>query len=248
MLLVAVIMVGAQMAHAQKPKGLRMMLKDGTSVTQALSTIDSVIFVDMADTVLDIDGNAYTMVTIGTQIWMAENLKTTRYNDGTAIPLVTDAAAWAGLTTPGYCWYNNDSTMYRPTAYGALYNWYAVNTGKLAPTGWHVPTVAEWTTLTTYLGGDTIAGGKMKEAGTTHWYSPNVGATNETGFSALPCGGRAYNGTFMNISLYGNWWSASVSDALNSWNGGLYYNAVYFGLDDLYNTYGFSIRCVKDAP
>ena len=108
--------------------------------------------------VVDIDGNVYHTVTIGTQVWMVENLKTTKYNDGTAIPLVTDNTAWGALTTPGYCWYNNDSATYKNT-YGALYNWYAVNTGKLAPTGWHVPTDSEWTVLTTYLGGQSVAGG-----------------------------------------------------------------------------------------
>ena len=102
-------------------------------------------------TVTDIDGNVYHLITIGTQVWLVENLKTTRYNDGAPIPLVTDSAAWSLLTTPGYCWYNNDIANKNPN--GALYNWFAVNTGKLAPTGWHVPTDAEWTILTTFLGG-----------------------------------------------------------------------------------------------
>ena len=116
-------------------------------------------------TVTDIDGNVYHTVTIGTQTWMVENLKTTKYNDGTAIPLVTDSTAWLNLTTPGYCWYNNDAATYKNT-YGALYNWFTVNTSKLAPSGWHVPTDAEWTTLITYLGGETVAGGQMKSTGT----------------------------------------------------------------------------------
>ena len=133
-------------------------------------------------TATDIDGNVYHTVTIGTQIWMVENLKTTRYNDGSPIPFVTDSSSWSNLTTPGYCWYNNDTT--NKNTYGALYNWFAVNTGKLAPTGWHVPTDDEWTTLTTYLGGESIAGGKLKETGTTHWRTPNAGATNEIGFTA----------------------------------------------------------------
>ena len=118
--------------------------------------------------VTDDDGNVYHSVTIGTQVWMVENLKTTKYNDGTSIPLVTDATDWHNLLTPGYCWNNNDEATYKAT-YGALYNWYTVNTGNLCPTGWHVPGDAEWTTLTTYLGGEDVAGGKLKEVGITHW-------------------------------------------------------------------------------
>jgi uncharacterized protein (TIGR02145 family) len=123
---------------------------------------------------------------------MKQDLKTTRLNDGTVIPMVTDRAAWTALTTPGYCLYNNTNNADSIRTFGALYNWYAVNTGKLAPKGWHVPSNAEWTTLTTYLGGDSVAGGKLKEAGLANWITPNVGATNETGFSALP-GGLRYH-------------------------------------------------------
>jgi len=141
----------------------------------------------------DVDGNNYKTIKIGNQEWMAENLKTTKYKDGTSIPLFTAATPMANFTSPGYCWYNSDSATYR-NSYGALYNWYAVNTGKLAPTGWHVPTEAEWNTLIAYLGGESVAGGKLKEAGTSHWSSPNTGATNEVGFSALPGGmGRIPN-------------------------------------------------------
>ncbi|MCB9001260.1 MAG: fibrobacter succinogenes major paralogous domain-containing protein [Bacteroidales bacterium] len=163
-------------------------------------------------TVTDIDGNTYITVTIGNQVWMAENLKTTHYNDGTAIPNVTDGNEWAALTTGAYCWYSN-ATAYKDT-YGALYNWYAVNTGKLAPTGWHVATDAEWTTLTTYLGGESVAGGKLKETDTTHWASPNTGATNETGFTALPGGYRGRGGAFGGIGGYGYWWSATEFEYL----------------------------------
>jgi uncharacterized protein (TIGR02145 family) len=166
--------------------------------------------------VMDIDGNEYQTIKIGTQIWMVENLKTTRYNDGTAIPLVTDSATWGALTTPGYCWYNNDSVS-NAKSYGALYNWYTVNSGKLAPAGWHVPSDSEWTVLSTYLGGDNVSGGKLKEAGTTHWNSPNTGATNETGFLALPGGFRYYSGTYSNQSIYGTWWSATEYEASYAW-------------------------------
>jgi uncharacterized protein (TIGR02145 family) len=197
-------------------------------------------------TVTDIDGNVYHTVTIGTQVWMVENLKTTRYNDGTAIPLVTDNTAWAALTTPGYCWYNN-SAIYGDT-FGALYNWYVVNTGKLAPTGWHVATDAEWTTLTTYLGGTDVAGGKLKEAGLAHWLSPNTGATNETGFTALPCGGRdSKDGTFTSIGVYDNWWSSTAYNATLSWSTFVYnIDALLYRFNSDNNADGFSVRCVRD--
>jgi uncharacterized protein (TIGR02145 family) len=193
----------------------------------------------------DIDGNTYKTVTIGTQIWMAENLRVVRYNNGTTIPLVTDNTAWAGLTTPGYCWYNNDAATNK-TTYGALYNWYTVNTGNLCPTGWHVPTDAEWTTLTTYLNGESVAGGKLKETGTAHWASPNTGATNETGFTALPGGYRNYNGTFNNIGYYGYWWSSTETSTTNAWNRLLNYNFSNVFRDFNNKEFGFSVRCLRD--
>ena len=196
--------------------------------------------------VKDVDGNIYNIVIIGTQTWMAENLKTTKYNDGTAIPLVTEGSSHGPhLYTPGYCWYNNDEATYKAT-YGALYNWYAVNTGKFCPTGWHVSTNAEWTTLTTYLGGEAVAGGKLKETGTAHWTSRQYGATNETGFTALPGGFRVCNGEFFSEGDFGYLWSATEVDTYSSW------------LRDLQNisreahrtTYckkgGLSVRCVRD--
>lgn len=150
--------------------------------------------------VADIDGNIYNTIAIGSQIWMKENLRTTKYNDGTSIPLVTNSTEWASITL-GYCWYNNDPANYKST-YGALYNFLAVcsiyNGGKnICPTGWHVPSYDEWVTLALYLDPNAIqfyntissvAGGKLKESGTDHWQSPNFGATNETGFTALPGG------------------------------------------------------------
>ena len=139
-------------------------------------------------TVVDIDGNVYNTVTIGTQVWMVENLKTTKYRNGDAIPNVTGNASWVALSTGAYCWYNNDAATYKAT-YGALYNWYAVGDSRnIAPSGWHVATDSEWTTLSTFLGGESIAGDKLKEIGTSHWLSPNTGATNSNGFTAFPGG------------------------------------------------------------
>ena len=177
---------------------------------------------------------------------MAENLKTTKYNDGTTIPLVTNSTEWSNLTTPGYCWYNNDEASYKNT-YGALYNWHTVNTGKLCPTSWHVPTDAEWTTLTDYLGGSSIAGGKLKETGTTHWNSPNTGATNESGFTALPGCSRSSNGSFGgSIGLNGYWWSSTEVDTNLA-----RYLVLSYGIGNVVRgpndkEYGFSVRCVRD--
>jgi uncharacterized protein (TIGR02145 family) len=196
-------------------------------------------------TVSDIDGNTYSTIVIGTQTWMAENLKTTKYSDGTSIPLVTDGTAWAALTTPAYCWNNNDEATYKAT-YGALYNWYAVNTGKLCPTGWHVSSNAEWTTLTTYLGGASAAGAKLKEPGTAHWTSPNTEATNETGFTALPAPSRDSGGGFHDTGGSGYWWATTQADLLNAWFRYLSYTGGAVGGGDLSKVFGFSVRCVRN--
>jgi len=198
------------------------------------------------NTVSDNDGNTYNTVTIGTQVWMAENLKTTKYNDGSDIPNVMDNTAWGANTAGAYCWYDNNANTYKAT-YGALYNWHAVNTGKLCPTGWHVPTDTEWTTLTTYLGGETVAGGKLKETGTT-WDTPNTAATNSSGFTALPGGDRYNDGTFEYIGRYGYWWSSTgngTGTALYRGITWLYGNANRYSFID-YRAYGFSVRCVRD--
>jgi uncharacterized protein (TIGR02145 family) len=176
---------------------------------------------------------------------MRENLKTIKYNDGTAIPLVTDGAAWAALSTPGYCWYNNDAATYKAN-FGALYNWYTVNTGKLCPSGWHVPSDTEWTTLTTYLGGESVAGGKLKQTGTTYWLSPNTGATNESGFTALPGSNRTDIGAFYSFGYNGNWWSTTVYSTTEAW-----YRNMNYSYRDVYRNYypkihGFSVRCLRN--
>jgi len=198
-------------------------------------------------TVTDTEGNIYKTITIGTQTWMAENLKTIKYNDGTTIPLVTDGAAWAALSTPGYCWYNNDVT--NKSTYGALYNWYTVNTGKLCPAGWHVPSYEEWTTLTTYLGGDMVAVWKLIETGTSHWQSPNTGATNSSGFTALPGGSRVFStffSTFGGVGVAGSWWSSTVHYTGFVLYWALNYGNSYVGSSIGDKGYGFSVRCMKD--
>ena len=199
-----------------------------------------------AQTVTDIDGNVYKTVTIGTQTWMAENLKTTRYNNGTAIPLVTDNILWSNLTTPGYCWYRHDSAAYAQT-YGALYNWFTVNTGNLCPTGWHVPSDAEWTTLSNYLGGEGVAGSKLKEPGTTHWITLNTDATNETGFTGLPGGFHNYNGAFNEEKYTGYWWSTTDAGGNNiAYGRKMFYNNRSLKKDYFTKTVGCSVRCIKN--
>ena len=147
----------------------------------------------------DQEGNIYKTVTIGNQTWMAENLKTTRYRNGDPIQYVADSAQWRGLITGGYCYYDNNK-QYVAT-YGCLYKWYAVNDSRnLAPSGWHVPTDTEWATLNNSLGGEDVASDKLKEVGTTHWRYFN-GATNESGFTALPGGGRGFNGYWAGLAF-----------------------------------------------
>jgi uncharacterized protein (TIGR02145 family) len=196
--------------------------------------------------VKDIDGNIYNAVRIGAQVWMAENLKVTKFNNGTTIPIVTVNSTWSNLTTPGYCWYSNDEATYKNT-YGALYNFYTVQEGNLCPIGWHIPSDAEWTTLITLLGGESIAGGKLKETGTTHWISPNTGATNEYGFTALPGGEREQGGGFLNIQRYSYWWSSNLAGTPTYAWGRYIRNASEAITRQAFATqYGFSVRCVKD--
>ncbi len=216
--------------------------------SQGTGYSNQVTFVQI-EPVTDHDGNAYSVVTIGTQVWMGENLKTTTYNDGNPIINVVNGREWANLTTPAYAWYNNSETAYKDP-YGAIYNWYAVSTGKLCPVGWHVPSDEEFGTLITYLGGDKIAGGKIKEAGTDHWTTPNLGATNGSGFTALPAGGR-YNiysagGSFADLGTACYLWSSTAYDASNGLSRDIAYhiagvNRNYYPKGD-----GESVRCIKD--
>ncbi len=201
-------------------------------------------------------------VTIGTQIWSSTNLDVTTYRDGTPIPQVTDPTQWANLTTGAWCYYNNDSA--NNATYGKLYNWYAVAgihdaaslnnpslRKQLAPQGWHIPSDAEWTILTDFLGGESVAGGKMKSTGTNQastglWESPNTAATNESGFTGLPSGGRNTDGVFNNIGLRGFWWSSSEFNTTNALGRALSYslgNANGVGNN---NDVGYSVRCLRD--
>lgn len=186
----------------------------------------------------DVDGNIYKTVRIGSQVWMAENLKTTRYRDGSPIPNVTDNTAWAALTADAYCWYNNNES--NKATYGALYNWYAVNTGKLCPAGWHVPTTGEWTDLSRYVG--SYAGTKLKS--TSGWYADGNG-TDEYGFSGLP-GGYRYYGNFDAVGQYGEWWSSTEFDGTHALIRSIVYHSGSLGSGPSDKPYGCSVRCVRD--
>ena len=197
----------------------------------------------------DIDGNSYKTVYIGTQQWMAENLKVTKYNDGTAIPNVTDNTLWGNNTSGAWAYYNNDA-IWNPK-HGKLYNWYAVSptmngNKNVCPTGWHVPTNAEWTVLTDYLGGLSVAGGKMKEVGTTSWYSPNTGATDTSLFTGIPAGTRSNGLFFPYVGYNANWWSSSENNMGSAWSLKLFNNHddAFISLNDKGN--GLSVRCLRD--
>jgi uncharacterized protein (TIGR02145 family) len=196
-------------------------------------------------TFADIDGNIYHTVTIGTQTWMVENLRTTSYNDGNTIPLISDDSMWAVASSPGYCWYNNDANANKNT-HGALYNWYAVNAGNLAPSGWHIPSETEWVTLFNYLGGESVAAGKLKESGVTRWQSPNTGATNLVGFTALPSGGCDQNGIYYGLGTNGNWWTSTTDNASTVKIIDMGNNYVNIIRHSYPYRYGMSVRCVKD--
>lgn len=196
--------------------------------------------------VKDIDGNVYRTVIIGNQIWMAENLKVTHYRDGTVIPNVYENEKWSLLTTGALCWKNNDSIQYKET-YGALYNFYAVSSPRnLAPSGWHIPTQSECETLINYLGGKNIAGKKIKDNSLNLWKNINTQATNESGFSGLPAGGRGKLWGVGDVGYYTTWWSATSYDSLYAWHWGLYPDKPGIRSNPGHKDSGFSVRCLKD--
>jgi len=197
------------------------------------------------DPASDIEGNTYKTIRIGSQVWMAENLMTATLSDGTEIPDVTDAIDWSELTTPGLCWYDNDETANKET-YGALYNYYAVNSGKLCSAGWHVPSRDEWQKLREALGDTLTGGGKLKEEGMLHWKTPNTGAVNATGFTGLPAGIRYFEGTFNSVTFFTSFWSSTESDIDKGWYLSLYYSDAATVMNTISKKDGFSVRCIKD--
>ena len=185
------------------------------------------------------DGEVYKIVQIGAQTWMAENL---RYSGN--IPNVTDYNQWTNNTTGAWCYYLNDPSF--NTIYGKLYNWHALNNSNICPSGWHVPSDAEWTSLATFLGGESVAGGKMKSTGTQYWQSPNTDATNSSCFSALPGGNRSNAGIFNYKGIQGLWWSSTENNVGGAWYRGIDNNAGSLGRSDFTKLAGYSVRCVKD--
>jgi uncharacterized protein (TIGR02145 family) len=191
----------------------------------------------------DADGNVYKTVKIGTQVWMAENLKVTQLNDGSPMTNKTVDGDWQNLTAPGYCYYNNDIT--NKTGYGALYNFYAVKSDKLAPTGWHIPSEAEWQVLINFLGGEAVAGGKLKEKGFVHWKDPNTDATNNYGFSAVGGGHRHPSIGFFALNETGFYWTTDIDGNYAICREINYDDANCVNWTTSLNQ-GFSVRCIKD--
>jgi uncharacterized protein (TIGR02145 family) len=197
----------------------------------------------------DIEGNSYKTVYIGTQQWMAENLKVSKYNDGTQIPNVTNREEWSNLTSGAWTYYDNDAV--NNLKYGKLYNWFGISpttngNKNICPTGWHVPSDAEWTVLINYLGGESVAGGKMKEEGITSWNNPNIDGNNKSLFTGLPGGIRDDDGDFDDIGDDGNWWSSSEYNTESAW-----YNYLEVDGGDAEKSHnnkkdGISVRCLKN--
>jgi uncharacterized protein (TIGR02145 family) len=210
------------------------------------TNIDSATTFITPEEVYDANDNVYHVVHLGTQVWTKENLIATHpYDLSGDVPLVSDPTEWANLSSPGYCWYNNDERY--KTIYGALYNWWAVGWRRLCPVNWHVPLNEEWDVLIEFLGGATVAGGKMKVTGTDFWDSPNYGATNESGFTALPGGWRSHtDGTFMSIGGAGYWWSSTSDTETDAWGYHMYNWNGEINRNVLVKTNGFSIRCIRD--
>jgi len=197
-------------------------------------------------TVSDFDGNVYKTITIGTQTWMAENLRTTHYQNGEAIPEVTENTLWGKLATGVFCNYNNTSNNDTITTFGRLYNYYTlIDNRNISVKGWHVPTIAEWDTLIVYLGIDSVTCYKLKEKGAYHWTN-NSEATNESGFTALPAGYRSHTGILMNIGYQGGWWSSTEFNTIFAWGRGINCddNTVLRSFGSKLG--GYSVRLVKD--
>lgn len=215
-----------------------------STVVPLTPTKDTIVTFDFV-TCTDADGNNYPVVKIGTQLWMAENLKTTKYRNGVALPHVPDNSDWSDLTTGAYCAYDNSSA--NSDIYGYLYNWYAASdSSNIAPLGWHVPSETEWNELADYLGESSVIGGKLKSPGTDYWNFPNEGATNETGFSGLPGGARAYSGTYSYVGKVGYFWSSTSADSFGAWLYPLFYDeaGAFIGYNG--KKFGYSVRCLKD--
>ncbi len=197
------------------------------------------------DPVADIDGNVYETIPVGNQVWMAENLRTTKLNDGTEIRLITKNQEWYNNSGPAFSWYNNDSSMFK-VPYGALYNGYIAVNEKICPAGWRVPDKNDWNELVITLGDSTVAGGKLKVEGPTQWHSPNTGSDNSSKFTALPSGIRYFEGTFSSLSYFTAFWSVTESDTSSLFFMSLSYLDAKASSGSKSKKHGFSIRCIRD--
>ena len=201
-------------------------------------------YLNPQETISDVDGNEYKIVKIGEQTWMAENLRTTRYNDNEAITLVKDTPTWISTTEDAFCFYLNNSTIYGEN-YGAFYNCHVVESGKLCPTGWHVPSDEEFQDLIDFIG--TLEdGGKLKEKAFDHWKSPNEGAEDAVGFAARGSGYRNDLGEFKSLYEEVYYWTSTEFDSVNAWAFGLNYDSTGISHENYKKTNGFSVRCIKD--
>lgn len=198
---------------------------------------------NQSETVTDIEGNVYKTVTIGSQVWMAENLRTTKYNNGTSIPVVVDHQKWKNLTSAGLCWYDNDKSKNNST-YGVLYNGYVVEKEMICPSGWHVPTSSDWDVLQQKYGN--YAGIQLKAQGTQHWKNNSVNVTNETGFSALGGGYRNTTGLFQFINETGLWWTSTTAHQTNLATRAMYGTNASVAKGSYPKNTGAYIRCIKD--
>lgn len=232
---------------------VKVVVPSGTTSGKVSITVNGIKSNELDFTILSncSEKSTYTNVTIGTQVWMGENLDVCTYRNGDQIPEVKDTTAWINLKTGAWCYYNNDPAM--GAIFGKLYNWHALNDPRgLAPAGWHVPSETEWTKLETFLGGSLEAGGKLKSTGTKEggdglWNSPNKEATNSSGFSAFPGGWRSnYNFTFYGFGFNSGLWSATEYNATDAWSRYLYFNMAIITKGNRNKECGFSVRCVKD--
>jgi uncharacterized protein (TIGR02145 family) len=240
---------------------MEVVLQNGTIESHSISDIVNVNFASASQhscgaesvhnpnltygNMTDQEGNVYKTIVIGTQEWTAENLKTSIYRNGDPIATNLSDTDWLNTQIGAWVFYNNDSQYECP--YGKLYNWYAVSDPRhVCPTGWHEPTVGEWTILTEYLGGEAVAGGKMKTIGVDYWLSPNTSALNQSGFSGLPGGLRNGNGAIYNIGVTGNWWSSTLLEPGSAWVNYMYYQDGNTSNGTTSSQAGFSVRCLKD--
>jgi uncharacterized protein (TIGR02145 family) len=234
--------VDMEYSAGERLKFTGVSVKYSTIKTQIPTQNNTIIFNFWSCT--DADNNDYPVVEIGDQIWMGENLKTTRYANGSSIPLITDNIEWTEMMTPAYCWYNNDEQEYKD--YGAIYNWYTTVSENLCPDQWHVPSITDWQKLKNYLGGEMVAGGKLKETGTMHWSLPNTGATNETGFTAVPGSARSYSsGLFETVDDVSAWWSSAPYSSASAWETFILSESVIFWENSNYKKTGLHVRCLK---